>query len=151
MKLREWTEEIAALGVMLSLLFVGFEIRQNTRVARGQTLQALAEINQQWLVLRSTDTAFNELWLRYWEFDAEVSELEAYQARWAMRLNVRRLENVYLQYAQGLVDQTVLNSYGLRNDDYWHSDRFRSFWTDSRSGYDPAFVAFFEEIIEWGQ
>jgi hypothetical protein len=34
--------------VILSLLFVGFEIRQNTAVARGQARHALAELNQEW-------------------------------------------------------------------------------------------------------
>lgn len=41
-----WKELLAALGVVLSLIFVGYEIRQNTAVARGQARQELAALNQ---------------------------------------------------------------------------------------------------------
>ncbi len=34
-KTRRWGQILAALGVMSSLFFVGYEIRQNTRVARA--------------------------------------------------------------------------------------------------------------------
>lgn len=39
----DWLEIVAAFGVILSLLFVGFEIRQNTTIARGQARQDLAQ------------------------------------------------------------------------------------------------------------
>ena len=37
-------EGLAALGVVVSLLFVGYEIRQNTQVSRAASLEAQAEL-----------------------------------------------------------------------------------------------------------
>ncbi len=45
-------EFVAATGVILSLVFVGFEIRQNTLAVRSSTLQALSDAHRD-LVLES--------------------------------------------------------------------------------------------------
>ena len=39
---RSWLEIATTIGVILSLVFVGFEIRQNTQAVRGATIEALA-------------------------------------------------------------------------------------------------------------
>ena len=41
--LSRWTEVVGVVGVILSLVFVGVEISQNTQALRGATYQALAE------------------------------------------------------------------------------------------------------------
>ena len=138
-------QSLAAASVALSLLFVGYEIRQNTAVARGQTRQELAALNQEWLVLHSTDYEFSDLYTRVWVLEEEVSDDDLRHANWAMRLNLRRLENVYFQYSEGLVDESALNSYGLQATRVFRTSRFRDFWQSSRGAYDPDFVEFFEE------
>ncbi len=150
MKSFQWRELAAALGVIVSLLFVGYEIRQNTQVARGQARQQLAALNQEWLVLQSQDAAFNDLWTRAWvEPDSALTPAESRRAQFMMTLNLRRLENVYFQHAEGLVDESALNSYGFQrtteNSDRYRTPRFREFWKERRAAYDPEFVRFFEE------
>ena len=36
-------DTLAAVGVVLSLIFVGYELRQNTQVARAAAVQAIAD------------------------------------------------------------------------------------------------------------
>ncbi|HLE34231.1 MAG TPA: hypothetical protein VJB38_16625 [Bacteroidota bacterium] len=55
-KIPEWKETVAIAGVILSLLFVAYEIRQNTQVARAQARHELAALNQQWPTLLSQST-----------------------------------------------------------------------------------------------
>jgi hypothetical protein len=68
-------------------------------------------------------------------------------AAWSMRLNLRRLENAYFQFAEGLVDESALDSYGFQAATAFQTTRFRDFWIgrDERAAYDPGFVRFFEE------
>ena len=47
-------EALAALGVIASLLFVGFEIRQNTMVARASAYQAIGVATAATLTARRT-------------------------------------------------------------------------------------------------
>lgn len=144
---RSVAQFFAAASVVLSLVFVGYEIRQNTHVARAQARQELAALNQEWLILQATDQDFNDLFSRVWISEEEVSDSELTRAAWTIRLQLRRLENVYFQFTEGLVDESALNSYGLQASSVYQSDRFRDFWVvrDERRACNPRFVEFFED------
>ena len=47
---KDLRDAVGLLAVVAGLVFVGFEIQQNTAVARGQTRQELAIQFQDWLV-----------------------------------------------------------------------------------------------------
>src|SRR4051812_43744335 len=112
---KEIRETLGFIGVVVSLVFVGLQIRQSTAVARGQTRQDLAALNQEYLTLQSTDSDFNDLYRRAWiDGDERLSASEESRARYGMRLVLRRLENVYFQFREGLVDESALASYGFR-------------------------------------
>ena len=65
-----------------------------------------------------------------------------------MRMYILRLENVYLQYSEGLVGEAALNSYGFGANRYFRNARFQDWWMGARDSFDPTFVRFFEERYE---
>ena len=141
---------LANVGVIITLLFVGIEVSQNTRVARGEARQSLADLNQEWLVLLSQDGEFNAIWNKVWLTDDELSPAEWSRGVFMMTLHLRRIENVYFQWLENLVDDSALHSYGLQRAEYFETDRFNQFWfvEDWRAGFDDRFVDFFEERLE---
>ena len=141
---------LANIGVIVTLLFVGYEVSQNTRVARGEARQALADLNQEWLVLLSQDSEFNTLWNKVWLTHEELSPAEWSRGKFMMLLHLRRIENVYFHWDEGLVDESALHSYGLQRAEYFKTDRFNQFWfvEDWRAGFDDDFVDFLEEKLE---
>lgn len=144
-------ETLGFMAVVASLLFVGLQIRQSTAIARGQARQDLAQLNQEWLVLQSTDSAFRSAFAKAWiEQTDSLTPDEALAASWAMRLNLRRLENAYFQFAEGLVDESALGSYGFQATAVFQSRSFREFWIirRERAAYDPGFVEYFERRFE---
>jgi len=140
-----FVELVTAACVIVSLVFVGFEVRQNTQVARGQARQELASLNQEWLLLVSTDTKFNELWDRAWIQGSELSDLEQRQATAMMLMNLRRLENVFLQYREGLVSESALSSYGFQGLRLYEGAPFRQWWPGGQRGFDSDFAAYFNQ------
>jgi hypothetical protein len=147
MKWEKIREALGFLAVVASLVFVGLEIRQNTAATRGQTRQELAALNQEWLTLLTADPAFSELFERAWETEGDIAPSEEYRAEMMMVLEVRRLENVFFQYQEGLVDESALRSYGLQ----WLvraklHPRFRTWWEEKgwREAFHPRFVEFIE-------
>jgi hypothetical protein len=146
---KDLRETLGVLAVVASLVFVGLEIRQNTAVARGQTRQDLAALNQEWLILQSTDSAFNSIYRRFWiEADSALTASEVDRALFGMRLNMRRMENVFFQFREGLVEESALGSYGFQAVPLmFRTRRFVEFWVtrDERRAYDPDFVKFLEE------
>jgi hypothetical protein len=161
-RFRGWVEIVATVGVVVSLLFVGYEIRQNTSMARGQARQELAALNQEWLLTLGQDAEFATLWLKVWgggegsaenpEVFAQLSDIEYQRAWYIMTMHLRRLENVYFQYREGLVDESALRSYGFAHVELFRRPQFHYYWveTNSREGFDPDFVRFLEQRIEAG-
>ena len=141
-----WRELVAAFGVILSLVFVGLEIRQNTAVARGQARQELATLNQGFLALLSQEEQ-GRIWYRAWVGNEELDPVETLRASVLMTMALRRFENVYLQYSEGLIDESALGSYGLQRAELYESARFRELWRSQRQGFDPGFVEYFESRI----
>ena len=146
---KAFRDTIGFTGVVVSLVFVGLEIQQNTAVARGQTRQDLAALNHEYLLLRVTSPELNDLMSRAWVEEGDLTGFEPNQANWMMRLILRRLENVYLQYSEELVDESALNSYGLLRNPIFEGVRFRDFWVtrDEHAVYDSEFVRFFEDRL----
>ena len=148
-RLSDWLEIVAATGVILSLLFVGFEIRQNTAIARGQARQDLAQLNQDWLVLLSQDAEFEALWDDAFGPNArELSADEERRAQYIMTIHLRRLENVYLQYREGLVEESALQNYGFANIAMFRRPEFERYWMDQgwRNGFDAGFADFLDSV-----
>ncbi len=139
-------ETLAALGVIASMVFVGLEIQQNNKLARGQARQALAELNQDWLVLMAGED-MNALWEKVWASEEELARDEWLRGSMLMTLQLRRMENVFFQWREGLVDESALGSYGLQTAARdFAVPRFKLYWVDEdwRSGFDPGFVEFLE-------
>ena len=98
-------------------------------------------------MLHAQDSAFNAIWTKRWHEQAPLTESERRRAGWMMTMHLRRLENVYFQYSEGLVDESALNSYGLQTTGLYQSQEFEAYWSESRAGYAPGFVEFLEEKI----
>lgn len=141
-------ETVGIIGVVASLVFVGLEIRQNTTVARGQTRQDLAALNQEWLLLMSTDSAFASTFHKAWvELYPDLGQHELRRAHFGMRLHLRRLENVYFQFAEGLVDASALQSYGFQTGLLFRSATFQDFWSVEKAGFDPGFSRYLDQRL----
>ena len=146
----QWAELVTTVGVLVSLVFVGLEIRQNTAVARSQARTDLATLNQDWLMGMASDPAlfrsFQARWLD--EPDAQLTPLEQQQAFLAMVAVVRRLENAYLFYEENLIPEEALGSYGMRSPWFDLAPFREDFWPGIRDTFDPGFVAFANRT--WG-
>ena len=152
-----WTvarDIIGFMAVVASLVFVGIEVSNNTAATRGQTRQELAVLNQEWLTLLANDAEFAELWDRAWVRSGEVAPEEEPRIEYMMVLQLRRLENVFFQYQEGLVDESALRSYGLQgfNANLLQQPRFRNWWLvkNWRGSFHPDFVRFLEARTSGG-
>ena len=108
-----------------SLIFVGLEIRQNTAATEGATLQAIADMHTA-LLLEGGGDLLDPLF-RVLADDDSASDFTPDET---LRLNryylafLSHLENTYMQYKAGVVDEIVFESYGWRNR-LWQTRHFR--------------------------
>lgn len=149
---RRWlrgAEAVGAIGVVASLIFVGFEIQQNTLAVRGATYQALSDAGSSFMFDLAHDPQLAALFDRVMtgarsaDFEgAQNMQLWAYYAGF-----VRHLENTYLQRQAGVVDDRVFEGYGW-NDAILGWAHFREWWFGYRGSYLAVaddFTQFFEQ------
>ncbi len=130
-------ETIGFLGVVSSLLFVGLELRQNNAIARAQTRQALtSEYREFWTAL-----AFDDRLAEIQGPDLAGGDSRASIIQW---VRMRLLENVFHQYREGVIDESVFLGYGWGGDPDFKTPEFTEWWAARRDRFDPGFVAEFE-------
>src|SRR5688500_10167484 len=96
-----WVELFSGIGVVLSLIFVGLQVRENTRAVRSGTMQSLTD---QTLQLNALLITSPELRDGYWkaargQTDLTPSELHTLSTWYAMQLRVA--ENRFRQVQLG--------------------------------------------------
>ena len=142
----------AAFGVVLSLIFVGFEIRQNTQVARAAAVQATMEQIIQW----QTEVASDPEWIRIIDSlrnggsYSDLSGLDQQKYNWVVSATVRITENRFRQMQMGVIDETDLGvGGGTSNPAWFQSPYFLAWWaSDDRSrSWAPDFLEFFETEV----
>jgi len=143
---------LSAAAVVLSLIFVGLEVRNNTVAARGATMQAISDASTTFFLTISLDKDFAELVVRIFdgETKADFSPIENQQLVQNIGAFMRGLENTYLQHREGLVPDAVFESYGW-NDGITSTPYFRDYWEQNASGMIGAeFMRFFESRKQIG-
>jgi hypothetical protein len=137
-----------SLGVILSLVFVGLQVRQAATLARAQTRQALSESNAQALQPIAENRDLARAWsLRFLPNAPDSGRLnrtDSLQTAAVMFALLRHVENVYLQYREGVIDESVLGSYGFRENALFITPAFASYWESLKISFDERFVTAFD-------
>jgi len=140
-------ETLGFISVVAGLVFVGVEIHQNTAIARAATRQALSASSSEFVLVAATNDELGrqiDKWLFGEEGHTEACPDDLHQAcRW-IRAQLRLQENVFLQFREGLIDESVFYSYGWRDNATFESPYFAPWWRAIRTTYHPDFVAAFE-------
>ena len=144
-------ETAGFLAVVASMVFVGMEIRQNTTVARAATRQALSDTHIGVTLAVTIDEGFASEFARWngWEGeppDVFPEEFERMRA-WIVA-SLRHRENVFLQWQEGVIDESALLGYGWAGRNrFYESPLFEPFWEEVRALYHPDFVVEFESRL----
>ena len=137
-------EGLTALGVVLSLVFVGIEIRQNTVAIRSSTQSELAVSSRDLLMGIASSPELASAWRR-WLAGEELDPDQELMAGLTLASYLRGIENVFLQVESGAVDDDALRGYGfVAIRGVAQSPYFEGFWESARGGFDSGFVSALE-------
>ena len=140
-------EFVTATGVILSLIFVGLEIRQNTLAVHSSTLQALSDSHRDLILGSLLNEDHSALISR--TFQGETSETftdhENTRLLGYYIVFVSHLQNTYMQREAGVIDDQVFEAFG------WNAASIRTphfeEWSEQvlAVGATPAFAEFFRQ------
>ncbi len=134
-----------AIGLIGSLIFVGIEIRQNTTAVRGATQQAVSSQVAEMYRIGAENERMAELVSKAFQdiSKADISESD-YVSLWMYQMmGFRRIENIYLQYKNGLLTKDAFSRIGMG---IYRSKIVREIWDERRGDFEPDFAEFFEEL-----
>jgi len=146
------TSLLSAAAVVLGLVFVGYELRQNTAMMRGETMQSISDTYVGYVTSIGLDPELAELFRRFHNGDTTEDFTPTENTRIIVFFNafVQMLENSYLQHREGLVPDAIFESYGWR----WgmiQTPRFEEYWTQSSQlVVGSEFAEFFENRVQIG-
>ena len=134
-----------AIGLIGSLIFVGIEIRQNTTAVRGATQQAVSSQVAEMYRIGAENERMAELVSKAFQdiSKTDISEGD-YVSLWMYQMmGFRRIENIYLQYKNGLLTKDAFSRIGMG---IYRTKIVREIWEERRGDFEPDFAEFFEEL-----
>ena len=141
-------EILGAAGVIASLIFVGWQIKTNTRTTRLRMHEQVTQTYMSFLNsvlidpeafatgLRSTDTDF-----------AGLSDGQKMFFFGAMLGLFKHFELMYAQHAQGVMDQKTWDSWSEHIRMYFHQPGAQAWWSLRRSTFVPGFQNYLESSV----
>lgn len=91
----------SALAVLLGLVFVGLELRQNTAAVEAATFQAITDASSESLMTRATNDEFQRITSKALIDFESLTEMERRRFFLVDRANWVRYQNAYSQWQRG--------------------------------------------------
>mgnify|MGYP001332814872 CR=1 FL=1 len=135
---------------MGSLVFVGIEVKQNTSAVRGATQQAVSSQVSEMYRIVSESERIAELINRALKGASKSDLSEAdYVSFWNFQMmGLRRIENIYLQYKNGLLTEDAFSRIGMG---IYRTKLVSEVWEERKGDFEKDFVIFFEELRDGDQ
>ncbi len=97
--------ELAGAGaVLMGLVFVGFELRQNTSAVEAATLQNLTDSSQEYLLFIASDVELHRIWRKAAIDPSELTVSEADRIHLLFRAQWIRYQDAFLQWRRGTLN-----------------------------------------------
>lgn len=110
-ELAQTAEIIAAVAVVVSLIYVGQEVQSNTSAIRGAAMQAIATTDADALMTIASDADLSEI-VRLGDQDpSQLSPADAFRYSLFLRQFWLSFQNIFQQSELGLIDVSVWHSY----------------------------------------
>lgn len=138
-------EVIAAGAVIVSLIYVGREVRSNTAAIRAASLQAVSNASSELLLTTAGDSALSRIRQVGNREVTSLSEEEVYRYLTLVRQQWLALQNVYFQNELEVLEPRVWHGYGRIICDAWSNPGIRATWPSHRHVLDSGFVSLVEE------
>ena len=140
-------EAIAAIAVVVSLLYVAVQVRQNTRSIRAATYQAFSESYREFRVLLLKDGELRTVWGKGLQSRSALSQSERFQFDSLMMIFTRAAEANFYNEIKGLVDEPFYTGWRDEAAEIWRMPGVGEWWSENKRFFNADFRAAWERRI----
>ena len=138
-------ETAGILAIVVSLVFVGLQLRQSQEIAIAAQYQARAQAAQSmYMSLQESGTSLNAGRKPV----SEMTPFERYTAENVNRWAWTQSDNLYFQYNAGFLDEESLDGMKYRVERVFSACDRRYIWEDMRKFLRPSFVSYVEGLTD---
>ena len=131
---------LANIGVITGILFLGYEMRQNTNAIQASTLQGMVDLTTSYLIDTSLDEGFIQVLSKAQANPDQLTDVEELQLQRVLRSQWFRYESAYMHWRRGSlgeaewerslkficgrVENVGEGSFALLQARFWRLERF---------------------------
>ncbi len=140
-------EVVGVIAIVVSLIYVSVQIRQNTKVARAATRQAIADSTESLGndLLNNGEVA--EIFVKHFNGE-ELSAVENLRLQARCFRDMQHWENIYYQFNEGLVSPDQWAGFRKNLIALMGINAYREYWDHEASHYSDGFRSEMRAIIE---
>ena len=133
-------------AIVVSLVFVGLEIRQSAAATRGATQQALADSAREASGALVRDQTTGELTLRFLNATdwSKFTEAERFQTVIQFTTMLRVYESAHYQWTEGNLAPAIWSGWEASLEGVARTPGIGKYWEERRHYFDERFQSFFE-------
>jgi len=149
MTLQDWGalgELVGGAAIIVSLLYVGLQIRHGTNATRSATNQAFSAQYSE-IMLRLTCPEFSVIWWKGLPGLGNLEDDEVPAFMGFMASIVRTYETFYFERLEGRFESRMFESWMTQLIDVFGNQGARDYWELRRHNFSPEFVAHVEEEV----
>jgi hypothetical protein len=133
---------VAAIGVILSLLFLALQLRQNTKAIRSASIQNIVQSMSETAQTGVENQHLVPIMLKANAGLETLSEEDRARLHFWFVMAIRRFEGVYFQRTLGLVDPAVIDGFERSNLSILASKSGRVWWSKGKEIFNSQFVSY---------
>ena len=151
LKLKQWSqigEVIGAVAIVVSLIYVASELRQNTEATQAATFQQMVQLSSTRLITMASDADMADILRRGIQDLDTLTDQERFRFFLVNRAQWRAMEAAYFQRQHGVLGDPEWNSYkSLMCGELRAVMGRQASWDVHRSVLSPDFVSFIESCV----
>jgi hypothetical protein len=133
-------EILGAAGVIVSLIFVGWQIRANTKAARLRMHEQVTQTYMSFLGSILVDPGAFAAGIKSEERDlADLNDAQKAFFFATMLGFFKHFEMMYAQYSQGVMDEETWNAWSTHIRMEFHQPGAQTWWSLRKDAFTPAF------------
>ena len=146
-ELASLAEVVGALAVVVSLIYVGAQVRDTNRAVRSAAINDATIAVQSWYQMMSSDTSGIDAWLNSALSTEPRPRNEEFRFQMQLQSLMYAVQNVFMLSQEGAIDTDFRDALANLIRPGGRTPGFERFWTQRREYFHPDFAAYVDEVL----
>jgi len=136
---------IGGFGVVVTVIYLAYQIRQNTASTRSATYQSVVADVSEWTLQLGLNPESARIYVTGIEDLDDLTSAEVAQFNFLLASVIRHFENIHYQYLSGAIDHDVWDGWSSRILGVLGKPGVKAWWDSQKAVFSNDFQAFIDE------